>query len=389
MITLLKSPLEYISDDLLAPSAERRARAKRRYDDLGLWLRLHASNTSPGDVRVYPQGSYALGTTNVHPVTNEFDVDLVVCIDVSKGAITQRDLIAKLAGWLGSYTADRQCSAHPELRPKELKKGGRAFTLVYEYQGLPFHIDILPVVPQDGHEVKIGEPSWLTDRTEREWQHTNPRGFVEHFHGLSGPEMKTLAKAADVDVEDLPDHGIATELQRTVRLLKQHRDHMFSFDPDKKAPPSVVITALATESYRRLTRTDVKPSVMDVVAGMGGLLTFDDNDELSIPNPTLEDENYADRYAGKPARLTALQRWLLTARGDFSAIQAARGPDRLERVGKSFGAVVQNRAAAGLSVTVSRVAGSTLGAAGGALNLAAPRPAPRKDFYGSPPDRDS
>ncbi len=88
-----------------------------------MWFKLHVPTTFASDVRVYPQGSGRLGTTNVHPLTGEFDVDLVMCLYMRKEATTQRELVNQVNGWLGSYTRVRMREGG-ELAPIAMKEGG-------------------------------------------------------------------------------------------------------------------------------------------------------------------------------------------------------------------------------------------------------------------------
>jgi len=103
----------------------------------------------------------------------------------------------------------------------------------------------------------MGDPSWLTDKELTHWQPTNPRGFADWFREISAAEHHQrkleAAKRAEVQVDEFPDDQIKTSLQLTVQLLERHRDHMFRGDPDRLAPPSAVITALASQAYQTQT----------------------------------------------------------------------------------------------------------------------------------------
>jgi len=298
----------------LDPPHDRMQLARERYGDLGEWLRRHAGQTAGRDVQVYPQGSGNLGTTNQNPYTGEFDIDLVIRIDFGKWQITQKQLNQLVNGWLGSYVSVRQASGH-RLAPTKLDKGKRAWTLHYT-DG--FYMDILPVVPDLVGELNasMGDPSWLTDKELIRWQPTNPRGFADWFRRISAAEhyqrKVEAAKRAEVQVDQLPDDRIKTSLQLTVQLLKRHRDHMFRNDPDRLAPPSAVITALASQAYRTGTPSggDLADMVNAVLDEMPNHLHGTSTGQLWVSNPTCSVENYADRYEGRPDKEKALTEWL-------------------------------------------------------------------------------
>jgi hypothetical protein len=333
----------------LDPRRDQKRLSRERYEDLGAWLRQHAAKTAGRDVQVYPQGSANLGTTNRNPFTDEFDIDLVIRVEYGKWQITQKQLNEMVNGWLGSYVWARQQSGH-RLAPTKLEKGKRAWTLHYA-DG--FHLDILPVVPDiaDELDASMGDPSWLTDKALTRWQPTNPRGFADWFRKVSAAEHDQrkleAAKRAEVQVDALPDDQVKTSLQVTVQLLKRHRDYLFRDDPDRLAPPSAVITALASQAYR--TQTPSGGNLADVVDAVLTDMPHHlrrNAGKLWVSNPTCLEENYADRYDGNPGKERALGDWLLRAQDDFSKITTVRDAVRVsEAIDKAFGPDLGSRIA--------------------------------------------
>jgi hypothetical protein len=326
----------------LDPPHDQMQLARERYEDLGRWLRRHAAHPAGPDVQVYPQGSGNLGTTNRNPYTGEFDIDLVIRIDFAKWQITQKQLNQLVNGWLGSYVSGRQASGH-RLAPTKLDKGKRAWTLHYA-DG--FHMDILPVVPDLACELdaSMGDPSWLTDKELTHWQPTNPRGFADWFREISAAEHHQrkleAAKRAEIQVDELPDDQIKTSLQLTVQLLKRHRDHMFRDDPDRLAPPSAVITALASQAYRTQTLSggDLANMVNAVLDEMPNHLHRTSTGKIWVPNPTCSQENYADRYDGRPDKEKALAEWLQQAQDDFTKVLTLRETTQVSKaIDEAFG----------------------------------------------------
>lgn len=380
--------LECLAEELRPPLDERR-RARERYADLGEWLREHAAKGAR-DVAVYPQGSGNLVTTNRNPFTGEFDIDLVTRVAYAKDEISQQRLNEIVNGWLGSYVSARQREDHP-LAPDELSKGKRAWTLTYA----GFHMDVLPVVPDLRRELGLpgGDPSWLTDKQLLRWQATNPKGFAEWFRAISRSEWyerrEAIAKAADVTVDELPDDQVTTTLQTVVQLLKRHRDHAFGDDPDKLAPPSALITALAASAYAAQTPAGghLADVLAHVVASMPDRLEYDPLGNLQVVNPTCDRENYADRYTGRPEKVEALTAWLDQAATDLGAITTAHEASRVTKsIDASFGAGLGARVAqrvGGRAQDLRRV-GAVGATASGQLRVDRGNPNPDHDFYGDP-----
>ena len=143
--------------------------AIRRYEDVGRWLALCAEQHDTNG-EVYPQGSFRLGTV-VRPIgRDQYDIDMVYRWDVTKESVTQAYLKADVGDHL-----DRYVNGHPEGRPR-LEERTRCWTLVYTSE--PFHMDILPTIPdpKGSHNSVL-----LTDRTLKEWQHSNPIGYSQWF----------------------------------------------------------------------------------------------------------------------------------------------------------------------------------------------------------------
>lgn len=375
--------LRHLAEDLDI-THDQRALAEARYEDIGAWLA--GNGMIPRDVRLYPQGSFRIGTTNRDPVTGEFDVDIVSRVDYAKDEISQRDLNEAVGEWLNAYHYARAAENNP-LAPLEVVQKTRAWTLVYDN----FHVDVLPVVP-DGAGSDKSDPSWLTDKTLVRWQPTNPRGFATWFDATSADERQELrlSKAArqQVDVDDLPYTSVKTTLQLTVQLLKRHRDNFFGDDPGEVAPPSIVMTTLASRAYERYSTGggDIDTVVKTVVNSMPEFIENRDG-VVWIDNPVNKDENFADRYKDNPAKKEALDDWLDAAATAVGRITAPGGMDVVAKsIEASFGGGLGSRVAKrlGNEVQAARERG-TLSSAAGALSVTgAGRAHPKHEFFGNP-----
>jgi hypothetical protein len=351
-------------------------RAVDRYEDVGVWLANYWA-ASPTDGMVYPQGSFRLGTV-VQPINprDEYDVDLVCRRDIAKESTTQAALKLDVGKGISLYIA-----SGPDGTPSR-SEGKRCWTL--NYQREPFHIDILPALPDlEGRDNAI----LLTDKDLREWQHSNPIDFASWFHGRMREEFVQLreAIAKRMDVADVPEWRVKTTLQRTVQALKRHRDMFFAETP-KDRPASIIITTLAARAYS--SGGTLYEVLLDVTAKMPGLVERR-NGVYWVTNPVQPEENFADRWRTHPGRDRRFFEWMEQAQADFSGYGAELGIDRvLEKIAQSFGEGPAKRAgeAAGSGVARTRDAGLLgIGAGTGLLGTPVRRPTPRHTFHGDAP----
>ena len=378
----LPSLLHTLTDQVLSPDRPRRDLAERRYLDLAQYLQEHMGAALDCKVWVYPQGSYRLGTTLVNPATDEFDVDIVVAYDRSRTEMTKQEVVQQMHGWLVSYCQHGHGGG--DLEPSGYD-GSKRRAFVVHYPDA-FHLDVLAVVLEKPEPSDVlGQPSWLPDRSLHHWQPTNPRGFAEHFDAVSKAQRTELAKAADVEIDDLPRIAVKTSLQRAVMLCKRHRDVMYADDPDDLAPHSSLITAMATAAY--YASGVLEPTVHDVIAGLADQIRFRDG-ILRVPNPTwtvdgVELENYADRYRGRNDKLAELRHWVAAVEQDLSAYQGAHDlRARAGAISKAFGEGLGERAAERHAQRTAR-AGTSRGfnASAAGLSVGAAN-YPRPNFHG-------
>jgi hypothetical protein len=320
--------------DAHGPPPVQRQQATERYNDIGRWCRDHGDLDD--DLQIYPQGSTRIGTTTVDPLTGEFDVDAVLRYDRYKDNITQdqlRDLNRRL---LRQYVIARQAEAHP-LAPRDLEPKRRAVALLYDD---PFHLDVLPVIPDLDADASIGDPSLLTDRELIRWQSTNPRGFAAWFDRQSQREreirLAAEAARAEVTVDELPPEAVTTTLQLSVRILKLHARNSFARD-DAAAPPSIVVTTLAARAYADATPDGgTLEHVLGIIVRAMPDMIQRRRGQIWISNPVNDEENFADRFIGHPEREQALYKWLRELAGDLAVLRGARGLDQVAVVADSI-----------------------------------------------------
>lgn len=315
-------------------------RAKDRYEDIGEYVGRQGSTCEPYDPHIFPQGSFRLGTA-IRPLHDSEAYDLDLSCELTNGISTathtQRQLKELIGGELRSYRNARRIN-----QPVEEKH--RCWRLEYADK-LSFHMDVVPSIPADQSKrmvlneamVRAGRDRVLAadvsnlavsitdnrradyDRLTPDWQISNPEGYAKWFEAKMRPQAPALMeKKAQVD--DLPAYQRKTPLQRSIQLLKRHRDQMFKDDPDVK-PISIIITTLAADGYDGSTSLDV------TFHGILLRLTqFADSGSTVVPNPVNPAENFADKWTMPEHRHLGLREnfvaWVQQANADFAAFSS-------------------------------------------------------------------
>jgi hypothetical protein len=302
MTTLLEQIVE-----LLDIPTSHYEKAAERYHSLGEWLHREQSIVAKFNPQVYPQGSFRYGTVN-RPLfkSNEYDLDLVCEIVLCKSAVTQKQVKPLLGTEIISYA-----KAHGFSDPVEEKN--RCWRLNYA-DDVKFHMDILPSVPEDQNFIallqQLGVPYELaklsvaiTDKrhpkytiVDPDWPRSNPKGFAGWFEGRMRKAAddrirKLVLKKAYASIDEVPPYQWKTPLQRSIQILKRHRDVMFRRSPDL-APISMILTTLAAHAYEG--ETGLYQALSDVVNKMPDFVR---SSKPRIPNPVNPAEDFADRWA--------------------------------------------------------------------------------------------
>jgi predicted nucleotidyltransferase len=372
-IKIFEDLLEDIVDELDI-SESRYEDAERAYLSLAEWLDRPESSLRNARPKIYVHGSFALGTAT-KPVNEdeEYDVDAVCELLLSKAHVTQKDVKDALGHEIWLYVRAKNMNKAPERR-------NRCWTLHYADEA-QFHLDTLPAIP-DGDAVValyrrhgISNPYLstslaITDERHPQfaqltmaWRRSNPRGFQAWFRmrmgGVFEERRRAIAARARASVEQIPDYKVKTPLQSAIQILKRHRDiwALGQAKPDNK-PISIIITTLAAHAYRQ--ETSIAEALFRILSDMDHYIERRGG-AAWIMNPSDPFENFADRWGQEPAREHAFYEWLDAARRDFqrATTLADRGQiiqilaDRLgERVVRA--AAVKRVATPGLLTTISR-----------------------------------
>jgi hypothetical protein len=318
--------LANIADSLDIPES-RYKEAVSRYESIGKWLDANDSKLHIYKPTIYPQGSFALGTM-VRPINDgdEYDIDLVCHLEIDKDNITQ----AQLKETVGARLKEN------ETYRKMLEESRRCWTLTYANE---FHMDILPAIPD--YE-RLNDCILITDKKLREWQKSNPKGyarwFVDRMRAIFEKRKMGLAESMRANIEDVPDWKVRTPLQRSVQLLKRHRDIYFNGKGHK--PISIIITTLAGNVYQN--EADLFDALFNIIAGMTNPKNIKGQyGRYCIPNPTNPEENFADKWNEDEHLPKAFLSWLGQLKGDMEkAIEQRDLAGLKEAVGPIFGAGV-------------------------------------------------
>jgi len=297
-----------VSDALDIPKSVYQL-AAARHRSLGEWLCRPTSTIARYHPNVRPQGSFRYGTV-VRPIREEaeYDLDHVIVLESLDTLTMSQKALKSLVG----AELFRYAEAHEMQQPTE---HNRCWRLPYRDEE-QFHLDSLACVPADAathlalRTLGVDE-QWalravsITDKRHAhygavhpDWLTSNPRGFARWFESRAsrGRGQRTLDGIRDGKVEDVPPYEWRTPLQRSIQILKRHRDVMFRMVPDL-APISMIITNLAAHAYR--DETDLSEALCGIVER---LPSFVRSSRPRVPNPTHPDEDYADKWS-RDARL--------------------------------------------------------------------------------------
>lgn len=362
--------LENLSKELDIPPSKYQ-QAVERYKAVGNWLQEGVYDNCTGEPDIYPQGSFRLGTV-VRPIKNgeeaDYDIDLVCCLPALKNVITPQ----KLKSLVGNRLKEN--AYYKRMLNNE---GRRCWTINYaEQDGIGFHMDILPSVPEEKQIIdKIGvsvsinyacQAIAITNKdnnSEYSWVSSNPKGYADWFEQINLPVLNQIEKVQKQflfennrtlfkSIDDVPIQLIKTPLQRVIQILKRHRDIRFAgheFEDDK--PISMIITTLTARLYQN--EGDVYSTlknIVDKLVAHAGLLQPGSQIEKNIsdlkliskspdgiwyiPNPVNPSENFADRWhENNNRKAKAFFKWVDWVRNDLIDIL---GQSDIRQVSKSL-----------------------------------------------------
>lgn len=291
------------------------------YEAVGTWL----GEGIKYDVKIFPQGSMNLGTTN-KPITDEDDYDIdLVCL-LENGNELKAKEIKNIVG--------NRLKEHKIYRDKifEEGEGKRCWKMQYD----EFHMDILPCVPRYIYKEPDMTEIRLTHKKDLDYEdrYSNPTGYREWFESCMKKTLQIFKEAYAIEnkmeIIDVPIYKIKTPLQMAIQLLKRHRDIYF-LKNNENAPISVIITTLAAKAYNG--EESVYETLSNILSNMTTFIEV--RNKISwIPNPVMPLENFADKWQECPQKKIAFENWIQKAKEDF--ITNPLNLVGLDKIGNSF-----------------------------------------------------
>lgn len=283
--------------------------AECEYKALGKWL---DSKTPEYELSIYPQGSFALGTV-VKPISDEDEYDLDLVCEFSDDFKWDADLLKNeiTKPLLEKYN-----------RIDTLKEKKRCWQVRYSH-AKNFHMDIIPAVSRVNY---ISITNKVIETNDYNYIGSNPKGYIQWFN-----EKKKIRRQAilenytrtnqiktQAEIDDLKEYIFKTPLQKSIQLLKRHRDVMFQEYPDRK-PISIIITTIAAELYRN--EDNIYDTLENILKNAANYINSQKKlGKYFIINPSYTgncEENFADKWEEKPYLASAFLDWVEEAKNIF------------------------------------------------------------------------
>lgn len=288
--------------------------AKRSYEAVGTWLADENSFLRNFSPNIYVQGSFALGTAIKPIMDDEYDVDVVCLLQLTKTKVSQEQLKRLVGDRLKAHNKYNQI----------LEEKRRCWTLNYA-DSSKFHLDILPAIPSLSQTLDMEtyrnfvfyNEILITDKDKDNycyisdnWQKSNPLDYAEWFkERMYTREEKQKLFEIRNSIKDLPIYRRKTVLQKVIQLLKYHRNQKYGNNEHK--PISIIITTLAAKAYDG--EDNIFEAMKNIVQKMPEFIEKR-NGEDWIPNPVDTAENFADKWKEQPIKKEIFKNWLISLR---------------------------------------------------------------------------
>lgn len=328
-----------VKDDVIAE-------ASTAYEEIANCL-VDKLNWERDDIKIYPQGS-ASTKTLIRTVGNQsFDIDAVCEVDIST-----EEALDPMAFFEAIGIA---------LEGMDAKGRRRCWTI--NYAGKQFYIDFTPSVPlttaplteRQRRGLKRSEHEFLAtalavvDTPSENWKTSNPAGIRNWVNRAS--ERKIILqmvldsfRKAQASIEPVSTQSVEVEetLRVAIRLFKRHRDmcvHRGHLESEYQ-PISIILVTLLTTCYEGLADLIQEnairpfPHVVDALIAIANLLPEMipryPNGDYYLDNPTVVDENFAERWnTDEGQRAEAFRRWCTILRDDLQKIVAQTDPAKI------------------------------------------------------------
>lgn len=301
-------------------------------------------------IRIFPQGSASTKTLIRSPDNSKFDIDAVCAVDLSMVEVSDpMDFYNKVGFALKEWIPE------PKKRCWKVDFNGRSYYLEFT-PSTP-----LDKVPQAASGKITYSPSdryrekalAVVDTPSKQWKTSNPEGLASWVSDQSSrPLLKWLIEKSRFDsytsesVTPVPEQevDISDILRIAIRLLKRHRDMSIrrNFVESESKPISIIIVTLLTQCYEGLADkgavyTHPIELLIDLVELMPYMVELRES-EYWISNPTVEGENFAEKWNVNSKLKKSFDVWTNLLLQDLKEIMAATNSDsRSQLIKKVFG----------------------------------------------------
>lgn len=307
----------------------------------------------PEAISILPQGSVSTKTLIRSPNSNEkFDIDAVCQVDISRVEATEP---MRFFQSIGKALVDLEAEAKR-----------RCWNI--PFRRYPFYLEFTPSVPLDTvpqQTLQSMAPRYRVGRYEetalavvdtptKSWKTSNPEGMSKWVDDTSKRSLISIIsmealsqKRAQDSVAPVPDQSveITDTLRVAIRLFKRHRDMCVrrGIIDSKTKPISIIIVTLLTSCYEGLA--DLNRNFEHPVEVLDELTTFmphliqNVNGEYRVDNPTVEGENFAEKWNDDGGeRYRAFTTWCTTLSADLKTIISLTDAKEIsKRVREVFG----------------------------------------------------
>ena len=288
-------------------------KAVTSYSALGEHIK---KNNEEWEVSVYPQGSFALGTV-IKPLNSQeqYDVDLIVL--VNRPEFSAEDLRVNIKELLESH--GRYDGKIEDKKP--------CIRIQYA-DSAQFHMDIASAKTGYSNDDNFIEISRIDEDHNFYYDPSNPKGYIEWFKKVMNYETILLEKRAftaeaDTNIEKIELTKLQTPLQKSIQILKRHRDIYFTdLEREDERPSSIIITTLSGLAYEKMLQTNLPLSNLYVVIknmlnSYSNLIDYSLNEGWILKNPSNEEENFLRKWQSDYNLKDAFFEWLNQAKTDI------------------------------------------------------------------------
>lgn len=303
------------------------------------------------EISVKPQGSTNTQTLIRSPLPEKFDIDAVCAVDISLvEAREPMQFFAKIGKALEAQNATpkKRCWRvdFPTRRHYIEFTPSVPYSQVANLIGTSGNIRFQPTTRY--HETALA----VVDTPSGKWKASNPEGFAKWVDDQAKrPLINYLEKmfesvSMEANVEPVVEQAVplSDTLRTAIRLLKRHRDmciHRGLIDGSLK-PISVIIVTLLTQCYEGLAdKGAIYEHPIELLADLADLMpdmVEFINGKYWISNPTVDGENFAEKWNDTPQLKSTFDSWCDLLREDMNSILSAKDEKALcDAIHKAFG----------------------------------------------------